>query len=144
MLDRGVAALGVHISGEAREYLLALAGGDGGVMLNALEVAAAGTKRVDVGDVERAVGQRALRYGREEHYDVISAFIKSVSGGDPDAALHYLARMFEAGEDPVFVARRLVILASKTSATPIPTASLSPSPRPKPSGSSVCPKGVSP
>jgi putative ATPase len=113
LLDRGVAELGVDISGEAREYMLALAGGDGRRMLNALEVAAAGTKRVEVGDVERAVGQRALRYGREEHYDVISAFIKSVRGGDPDAALHYLARMLEAGEDPVFVARRLVILASE-------------------------------
>jgi len=113
LLDRGVAALGVGISGEAREYLLGLAGGDGRRMLNALEVAAAGTKRVEVADVERAVGQRALRYGREEHYDVISAFIKSVRGGDPDAALHYLARMLEAGEDPVFVARRLVILASE-------------------------------
>ena len=113
LLDRGVAELGIQISDEAREYLLALAGGDGRRMLNALEVAAAGTKRVEVGDVERAVGQRALRYGREEHYDVISAFIKSVRGGDPDAALHYLARMLEAGEDPVFVARRLVILASE-------------------------------
>ncbi|MGI8911752.1 MAG: replication-associated recombination protein A, partial [Rubrobacteraceae bacterium] len=79
----------------------------------ALEVAAAGTKRVEAADVERAVGQQALRYGREEHYDVIGAFIKSVRGGDPDAALHYLARMLEAGEDPVFVARRLVILASE-------------------------------
>jgi putative ATPase len=59
------------------------------------------------------VGQKSLRYGREEHYDVISAFIKSVRGGDPDAALHYLARMLEAGEDPIFVARRLVILASE-------------------------------
>jgi putative ATPase len=113
LLDRGTEELGVGISDEAREYLLRLAGGDGRRMLNALEVAAAGTKRVEVADVERAVGQRALRYGREEHYDVISAFIKSVRGGDPDAALHYLARMLEAGEDPVFVARRLVILASE-------------------------------
>ena len=113
LLDRGVSGLGVEISDEAREYLLSLAGGDGRRMLNALEVAAAGTRRVEVADVERAVGQRALRYGREEHYDVISAFIKSVRGGDPDAALHYLARMLEAGEDPVFVARRLVILASE-------------------------------
>jgi putative ATPase len=113
LLDRGTAELGVGVSEEGREYLLRLAGGDGRRMLNALEVAAAGTKRVEVADVERAVGQRALRYGREEHYDVISAFIKSVRGGDPDAALHYLARMLEAGEDPVFVARRLVILASE-------------------------------
>ncbi len=113
LLDRGAEELGVAVSDEAREYLLRLAGGDGRRMLNALEVAAAGTRRVEVADVERAVGERALRYGREEHYDVISAFIKSVRGGDPDAALHYLARMLEAGEDPVFVARRLVILASE-------------------------------
>ena len=113
LLGRGLQELGVSISDEGREYLLSLAGGDGRRMLNALEVAAAGTRRVEAADVERAVGQRALRYGREEHYDVISAFIKSVRGGDPDAALHYLARMLEAGEDPVFVARRLVILASE-------------------------------
>ena len=113
LLERGLGELGVGISDEAREYLLWLAGGDGRRMLNALEVAAVGAERVGVADVERAVGHRALRYGREEHYDVISAFIKSVRGGDPDAALHYLARMLEAGEDPVFVARRLVILASE-------------------------------
>jgi putative ATPase len=113
LLKRGLSELGVNISDDAQEYLLRLAGGDGRRMLNALEVAAAGTKNVEVADVERAVGNRALRYGREEHYDVISAFIKSVRGGDPDAALHYLARMLEAGEDPVFVARRLVILASE-------------------------------
>jgi len=113
LLERGMEELGVVVSAEAREYLLRLASGDGRRLLNALEVAASGTKRVEVADVERAVGQRSLRYGREEHYDVISAFIKSVRGGDPDAALHYLARMLEAGEDPVFVARRLVILASE-------------------------------
>ncbi len=113
LLKRGLSELGVSISEDAQEYLLRLAGGDGRRMLNALEVAAAGTKNVEVADVERAVGNRTLRYGREEHYDVISAFIKSVRGGDPDAALHYLARMLEAGEDPVFVARRLVILASE-------------------------------
>jgi putative ATPase len=113
LLDRGAGELGVKVSPEAREYLLRLSGGDGRRLLNALEVAASGAEYVEVGDVERAVGQRSLRYGREEHYDVISAFIKSVRGGDPDAALHYLARMLEAGEDPVFVARRLVILASE-------------------------------
>jgi putative ATPase len=113
LLERGAKELGVEVSPEALEYLLRLSGGDGRRLLNALEVAAVGAERVEVGDVERAVGQRALRYGREEHYDVISAFIKSVRGGDPDAALHYLARMLEAGEDPVFVARRLVILASE-------------------------------
>src|ERR671914_246348 len=105
LLGRGVEELGVGVSEEAREYLLRLAGGDGRRMLNALEVASTGTKRVEVTDVEHAVGQRALRYGREEHYDVISAFIKSVRGGDPDAALHYLARMLEAGAEPLFLAR---------------------------------------
>ena len=113
LLDRGREALGVEVSPEAEAYLLKLSGGDGRRLLNALEVAAGGRERVEVADVEGAVGERALRYGREEHYDVVSAFIKSVRGGDPDAALHYLARMIEAGEDPVFVARRLVILASE-------------------------------
>ena len=113
LLERGIEELGVEVSPEAREYLLRLSGGDGRRLLNALEGAAVGAERVEVVGVEQAVGQRALRYGREEHYDVISAFIKSVRGGDPDAALHYLARMLEAGEDPVFVARRLVILASE-------------------------------
>lgn len=113
LLGRGLDELGVEATPEAREYLMRLSGGDGRRLLNALEVAAGGVQRVEVTDVERAVGHRTLRYGREEHYDVISAFIKSVRGGDPDAALHYLARMLEAGEDPVFVARRLVILASE-------------------------------
>jgi putative ATPase len=114
LLERGAEELEREVSPEAREYLLRLAGGDGRRLLNALEVAASGAgRRLEAQAVERAVGQRALRYGREEHYDVISAFIKSVRGGDPDAALHYLARMLEAGEDPVFVARRLVILASE-------------------------------
>ncbi|MGB3683422.1 MAG: replication-associated recombination protein A, partial [Rubrobacteraceae bacterium] len=113
LLDRGLRELEVGASPEAREYLMRLSGGDGRRLLNALEVASGGVQHVEVTDVERAVGHRTLRYGREEHYDVISAFIKSVRGGDPDAALHYLARMLEAGEDPVFVARRLVILASE-------------------------------
>ncbi|CAN5747391.1 replication-associated recombination protein A [soil metagenome] len=113
LLKRGLEDLGAGISEEAGEYLLSISGGDGRRLLNALELASAGAEEVQVEDVERAVGNRALRYGREEHYDVISAFIKSVRGGDPDAALHYLARMLEAGEDPVFVARRLVILASE-------------------------------
>ncbi len=115
LLDKGSEALGVEASPEAATYLLRLSGGDGRRLLNALEAAAsaASSGRVEVADVEGAVGTRSLRYGREEHYDVVSAFIKSVRGGDPDAALHYLARMIEAGEDPVFIARRLVILASE-------------------------------
>jgi putative ATPase len=115
LLDRGQQALGLEVSPEARPYLLQLSAGDGRRLLNALEAAAAAASsgRVEVADVEGAVGEKSLRYGWEEHYDVVSAFIKSVRGGEPDAALHYLARMIEAGEDPVFIARRLVILASE-------------------------------
>jgi putative ATPase len=113
LLGKGREALKVEVSPEAGAYLLRLSGGDGRRLLNALEAAASGSGRIEVRDVEGVVGTRALRYGREEHYDVVSAFIKSVRGGDPNAALHYLARMIEAGEDPVFIARRLVILASE-------------------------------
>ncbi len=114
LLTRGREDLGVEVSPEAEAYLLRFSGGDGRRLLNSLEAASStASERVEVADVEGAVGERALRYGREEHYDVVSAFIKSVRGGDPDAALHYLARMIEAGEDPVFIARRLVILASE-------------------------------
>ena len=114
LLDKGREALKVEVSPEAGAYLLRLSGGDGRRLLNALEAAAAsGSGRIEVRDVEGVVGTRPLRYGREEHYDVVSAFIKSVRGGDPNAALHYLARMIEAGEDPVFIARRIVILASE-------------------------------
>ncbi len=71
--------------------------------------------RVEDGDVERVLGEKALRYDRagEEHYNVISAFIKSLRGSDPDAALYYLARMLEAGEDPLFVLRRMMIFAAE-------------------------------
>ncbi|TCJ18435.1 replication-associated recombination protein A [Rubrobacter taiwanensis] len=115
LVRRGCGELGVRLAGGAREYLLRFAGGDGRRALNALEAAArlSGSGTVGVEDIERAVGGKALAYGREERYDVVSAFIKSVRGGDPDAALHYLARMLEAGEDPVFIARRLVILAAE-------------------------------
>lgn len=82
-----------------------------------MEIAAArdGSTQIEARDVEEAMQRRALRYDRagDEHYDVISAFIKSVRDSDPDAAVYWLARMLEAGEDPMFVARRLVILASE-------------------------------
>ena len=114
LLDRGRGALKAEVSPEARTYLLRLSSGDGRRLLNALEAAAsAASGQVEVQNVEGVVGEKALKYGREEHYDVVSAFIKSVRGGDPDAALHYLARMIEVGEDPMFIARRLVILASE-------------------------------
>jgi putative ATPase len=109
---------------EAVEHLILRAGGDGRQVLTALEVAialalararesGAADRVVEVGDVEEALGANALRYGRDEHYDVISAFIKSIRGSDPDAGLWWLATMLEAGEDARFIARRLVILASE-------------------------------
>jgi len=106
-LDEGVTGL-----------LVRLAGGDARRALTYLEAATLGVPaggRVDVAAVERAVDRAAVRYDRggDQHYDVISAFIKSIRGSDADAALHYLARMIEAGEDPRFIARRLVVHASE-------------------------------
>jgi putative ATPase len=79
---------------------------------------------VNADDVTDALGVSALRYGRDDHYDVISAFIKSIRGSDPDAALYWLARMLEAGEDARFIARRLVVLASEDVGMADPTALL--------------------
>jgi putative ATPase len=110
----------IGITDEAFEHLLRLAGGDARRALTALEAAAGAAEALDRADVdletlEQAVDRAAVRYDREgdQHYDVTSAFIKSIRGGDVAAALHYLARMLEAGEDPRFIARRLVILASE-------------------------------
>jgi len=110
----------VELSEEAEEHLLRIAGGDARRALTSLEAAAgaaldAGSHVVDLTAVERAVDKAAPRYDRDgdQHYDVISAFIKSLRGSDVQAGLHYLARMLEAGEDPRFIARRLIILASE-------------------------------
>ncbi|MDD2817220.1 MAG: replication-associated recombination protein A [Candidatus Nanopelagicales bacterium] len=108
------------ISQEALADLVHLSIGDARRGLTALEAAAIaadadGSTQIQLSHVEQAIQHVALRYDKDgdQHYDVISAFIKSVRGSDPDAALHYLARMLEAGEDPRFVARRLMILASE-------------------------------
>ncbi|MGV3563713.1 MAG: replication-associated recombination protein A [Nocardioides sp.] len=105
---------------DAADHLVRLAGGDARRSLTYLEAAAGaatgrGSEVIDLSTAETAVDQAAVRYDRQgdQHYDVTSAFIKSVRGSDADAALHYLARMVEAGEDPRFIARRLVILASE-------------------------------
>jgi putative ATPase len=119
----------VVVAPEAEDALVRLAGGDARRALTALEAAtdgvlAAGDGTVDVFAVERAVTEAAVRYDRagDQHYDVISAFIKSIRGSDPDAALHYLARMLVAGEDPRFVARRLMVHASEDIGLADPTA----------------------
>lgn len=100
---------------EALDQLVRLAGGDARRSLTYLEAAALLADDVTVEVVEKAVDKAAVRYDRQgdQHYDVISAFIKSMRGSDADAALHYLARMVEAGEDPRFIARRIVIFASE-------------------------------
>jgi putative ATPase len=113
----------------AEEHLVRLAGGDARRALTYLEAAALGLAQggtITVEALERAVDRAAVRYDRDgdQHYDVISAFIKSLRGSDVDAALHYLARMIEAGEDPRFIARRLIVHASEDVGLADPTALL--------------------
>nr|WP_243640596.1 replication-associated recombination protein A [Nocardioides jejuensis] len=122
----------VVLEDDAAEHLVRLAGGDARRSLTYLEAAAGGARLqagdgkpvIDLATAETAVDVAAVRYDRQgdQHYDVISAFIKSIRGSDADAALHYLARMFEAGEDPRFIARRLVISASEDIGLADPTA----------------------
>jgi len=113
----------VRLDPDAEDHLVRIAGGDARRALTALE-AAAQSPVVDLTTLERAVDRAAVRYDRagDQHYDVTSALIKAIRGSDVDAALHYLARMFEAGEDPRFIARRLVILASEDVGLADPTA----------------------
>ena len=105
----------VSLDDDALEHLVRLSGGDARRSLTALEAAAGASDHVTLSLLEQAVDRAAVRYDRDgdQHYDVISGFIKSIRGSDVDASLHYLARMFEAGEDPRFIARRLVVLASE-------------------------------
>jgi putative ATPase len=115
---RGLGDEGLELDEEALAHLVDRAEGDARHALTSLEVAAAlaseeGRSSVSLGDAESALALRALRYGDDEHYDVLSAFIKSIRGSDVDAGLYWLARMVEAGEDPRLIARRLVILASE-------------------------------
>nr|WP_220481586.1 replication-associated recombination protein A [Nocardioides ginsengisegetis] len=126
--ERGLGGT-VTVEDDALDHLVRLAGGDARRSLTYLEAAAGaatsqGLAVVDLATAETAVDQAAVRYDRQgdQHYDVTSAFIKSVRGSDADAALHYLARMMEAGEDPRFIARRLVILASEDIGLADPTA----------------------
>ncbi len=121
---RGLAEEGATADDDAVAHLVDRAGGDARHTLTSLEVAVAlaaeragrdgeATPHVVLADAEAALGTKALRYGRDEHYDVVSAFIKSIRGSDPDASLYWLARMLDSGEDARFIARRLVILASE-------------------------------
>jgi putative ATPase len=118
--ERGLGTLELTADDDALEFLAQQSGGDARIALNTLEVAAsllAGQEqgRITLETVQEALQKKALLYdkGGEEHYNVISAFIKSIRGSDPDAALYWLARMLEAGEDPLFILRRMIILASE-------------------------------
>ena len=129
--ERGLGKLDVTVAEEAMEHLAQSADGDARVALNALELAALtarpgsdGARRIELADAEAALQQPVLKYDRagDEHYDTISAFIKSMRGSDPDAAIYWLAKMLEAGEDPRFIARRLVIQAAEDVGLADPTA----------------------
>jgi len=118
--ERGLGSLRVGLTGDARQMLVEHAQGDARIALGTLELAAelaarTAAREITAELVAEAAQRRALRYDRagEEHYNVISAFIKSLRGSDPDAALYWLVRMLEAGEDPLFIARRMVIFASE-------------------------------
>jgi putative ATPase len=118
--DRGLGAEKLELTDEARQALLGMAAGDARTLLNFLELgalfaASRKTRTIDAEMIREAAGKRSILYDKtgEEHYNVVSAFIKSMRGSDPDAALYYLARMLEGGEDPKFVARRLIIFASE-------------------------------
>ncbi|WP_240732259.1 replication-associated recombination protein A [Geobacter sp. FeAm09] len=115
--ERGLGRLGLTADDDALVFLADQCGGDARIALNTLEVAAGITTDnvITIETVQEALQKKALLYdkGGEEHYNVISAFIKSLRGSDPDAALYWLARMLEAGEDPLFILRRMIIMASE-------------------------------
>ena len=120
--ERGLGQLDITLEAEGRKHIIDMADGDARTALNALELATlttppspAGTVVIDRQVAEQSVQKKAVRYDKDgdNHYDVISAFIKSIRGSDPDAALFWLARMLDAGEDPLFIARRLFISASE-------------------------------
>lgn len=117
--ERGYGKLMVEIDDEAMAHLVRVAGGDARIALNALELAVETTEadegviHIDLAIAEDSIQRRALAYDREAHYNTVSAFIKSLRGSDPDAALYWLAKMIYAGEDPRFIARRMIIFASE-------------------------------
>jgi putative ATPase len=117
-IERGLP--GVEADDDALDWIASKCGGDGRVALNALEAsaelaAARGDSKITLTDAQHALARRAMRYDKKQdrHYDVISAFIKSLRGSDPDAGLYWLAEMIEGGEDPRFIARRMIVLASE-------------------------------
>jgi putative ATPase len=117
VVERGLVEVNSRISADALDALLEGSRGDARVALNGLEAASAlaGEEEIALSHIERALQERHLLYDKagDQHYDIVSALIKSIRGSDPDAAVYWLARMLEAGEDVLFVARRLVISAAE-------------------------------
>lgn len=120
--ERGMGAYGAEITEEAVDFIAEMAGGDARAALNAVELGVITTEPgadgrivIDLDVAQECIQRKALNYDKngDNHYDVISAFIKSMRGTDPDAAVFYLARMLDAGEDPKFIARRIMICASE-------------------------------
>lgn len=118
--ERGLGNLSIRVTDEALDLMVSRANGDARQALNALELgvlstppAADGSLTIDLAVAEESIQQRSLAYDEDEHYDTISAFIKSMRGSDPDATLYWMAKMIYAGEDPLFIARRIVIAASE-------------------------------
>jgi putative ATPase len=126
IVEHGRATIGAEIEPDALAALIAGARGDARIALNGLETAMnlAAERPIAIADVEQALQAKHLLYDREgdQHYDIVSAMIKSIRDSDPDAAVYWLARMLEAGEDPMFVARRLVISAAEDVGLADPTA----------------------
>jgi putative ATPase len=119
---KGLGTFNIDISNDAMEHIINIANGDARAALNAVELAALTTEKssdgrihIDLKTAEECIQRRAVNYDKkgENHYDTISAFIKSMRGSDPDAVMHYLAKMIYAGEDPKFIARRIVVCASE-------------------------------
>lgn len=124
IISRGVKFLGVKIKKDAKEFLKEFSNGDARMILNTLEIAAGNSKNIDRNLIVEALQTKALAYDKdgEGHYNTISAFIKSMRASNVDAALYYLARMVDAGEDLLFIARRMVIFASEDIGMAQPTA----------------------
>jgi len=125
IIDRALKELKLKIDDKAKEFLLDSSNGDARIAINVLEIASKLAKKtIKLKDIEEALQRKTLLYDKagEEHYNTISAFIKSMRASDPDAALYYLARMVNAGEDPLFIARRMVVFASEDIGMAQPTA----------------------
>jgi len=112
--QRGLGSLNITATPEALDHLAKLSDGDARKALTALELATCNNEtHITLADAEESIQRKAIHYGDDGHYDTISAFIKSIRGSDPDAALYWLAKMIHAGEDPRFISRRLIIAASE-------------------------------